>query len=276
MIPVYVSNGALITRYNGRDYHLLPGLVRQLDADGVEFLMYESWADQVSDIRRFLCAEKLDFPVVHADKKIGDLLSEFGAEAAGEAKALLERDACTADALGAKKLVVHLWNGPFSDSRFSDALPVIDGFLQIASRRGLLLTIENVTCRENRSLDHLCEMAARYPALRFTYDTKMAVLHGENLLLEKEPYRFLMQQGLISHLHLNDSRIDGGTRLPILHIGQGIVDFERFFRFAADCGFSGTATVESTSVNTDGTVNLDRLNESLRRIRAGLNPRSQK
>lgn len=272
MIPVFVSNGALITRWNGRDFRLLPELVRQLDADGVEFLMYESWNDTVAELRRFLAASGLRFPIAHTDKQIGELLSQSGQAAFEEALKLYDRDLCTADALGAKKLVLHLWNGPCSDSRFDESLPILGELYELAEKRGLLLTIENVTCRENLSLSHLDTIHSRYPEARFTYDTKMALLHDENRLLESERFSYLMRDGLISHLHMNDSRTDaGGNRLPILHIGDGAVDFSAFFTFVKACGFSGTATVESTSVNTDGTVDLEKLNRSLQRVREGLN-----
>lgn len=275
MIPVYVSNGAILTRYNGRDYHLIAKYMPLLNADGMEFLMYFCWADEVDEVRRVLKGLKLYIPVMHLDKNIGEALSEHGAEGRDEAFRLLKRDLDTACLIGAKKLVLHLWNGPCSDRNFDPSLEMYGDMAALAEKRGLCLTVENVTCRENLSLDHLAALAKKYPFARFTYDTKMAHLHGENALLATDKYRFLLSEGYISHLHVNDSVFPtpGMDRLPIMHIGDGKVDFDAFFALVHACNYAGTATVESTSVNTDGSVDVDKLNRSLARVRRGLNGR---
>ena len=79
--------------------------------------------------------------------------------------------------------------------------------------------------------------------------------------------------GRICHLHVNDSVFPtpGMDRLPIMHIGEGRVDFGAFFALLKKRGDLGTATVESTSVRPDGSVDLDRLNLSLEEVRRGLN-----
>jgi sugar phosphate isomerase/epimerase len=143
----------------------------------------------------------------------------------------------------------------------------------LAEKRGLCLTVESVTCRENLSLDHLAALAKKYPFARFTYDTKMAHLHGENELLARKKYAPLLDGGRICHLHVNDSVFPtpGMDRLPIMHIGEGSVDFGAFFALLKKRGYLGTATVESTSVRPDGSVDLDRLNHSLEEVRRGLN-----
>ena len=273
MIPVYVSNGALLTRYNGRDYHLLSQLIPMLHADGMEFLMYFCWADEVPELRRTIKALKLDIPVMHLDKTIGETLSESGPEGRDSAFRLLERDLDTACELGARKLVLHLWNGKYSDRNFAYSLDVLGDMFAQARKRSLELTVENVTCRENICLDHLEAIARRYPFARFTYDTKMAHLHGENALLADARYSWLLRDGYIDHLHVNDSVFPTPDmdRLPIMHIGDGQVDFEAFFALTHGLKYAGTATVESTSVNTDGSVNIEKLNHSLDAVRAGLN-----
>ena len=49
-IPVYASTGAFVTRANGRNFHLIPRIAPLLDCDGLEFMMYESWAGQEAEI----------------------------------------------------------------------------------------------------------------------------------------------------------------------------------------------------------------------------------
>ena len=58
--------------------------------------------------------------------------------------------------------------------------------------------------------------------------------------------------------------------LRVLHIGEGHVDFEPFFDRVRASGYSGYATVESTSVRPDGSIDFDRINRSLQRVREAL------
>ena len=272
MIPVYVSNGAFITRNNGRDYRHIGKYPFMLDHDGVEFLMYFVWKDEVRPLRSFLKSTRLSFPVMHMDKEIGETLSTRGAEGTKDALSIFRRDLETALEIGSAKLVIHLWNGAFSDSRFDESLDAFAQMHFLASKEGLSLTVENVTCRENLSLDHLLELRRTVPDAHFTFDTKMAYLHRENELLGTEKYKPLLTEGAISHLHVNDSLVKPDMeRLPIMHIGDGQVDFDAFFSLVKGAGYKGTATVESTSVDPDGSVDVEKLNRSLRAVRAGLN-----
>ena len=271
MIPVYVSNGAFITRYNGRDYHLTARYAPELHADGLEFLMYQVWDSETDALRRFLKGTSLSFPVMHVDKHIGEILAQDGCNGREEAFRLFTRDIITANEIGARKLVMHLWSGPYSDAQFAYSMTLLPEMYEICEKHGLLLTVENVTCKENICLDHLAEIANAYPFARFTYDTKMAYLHGENSLLEDKKYRWLLKN--TAHLHINDSASGdiGGGRSPILHIGDGEIDFDAFFGLLRCESYNGTATVESTSVLEDGSVNIEKLNRSLDRVRRELN-----
>ena len=273
-VPVYVSNGAFVTRYNGRDYRLIKSVGETLHADGIEFLMYETWQDEIRSIRNFLSKSGLNFPVMHLDKQSGEILANEGISARDEVMRLISRDIDTAREIGSQKLVMHLWNGPSSDSRFDESVKILPEIFDLCDKYALSLTVENVTCKKNLSLDHLETIARLYPNARFTYDTKMAFLHDENALLAQEDRVWLLKEGYITHLHVNDSMLGdvGGGRLPIMHIGTGKVDFDAFFALTRACGFCGTATVESTSVNSYGVIDVDRLNLSLDTVRRGLNP----
>lgn len=273
MIPVYVSNGTFITRYNGRDYRLYSRYAPMLHADGFEFLMYSVWSDDVENLRKYLVSTKLSFPVTHMDKEIGETLATYGLAGKEKALSLFERDLITACEIGSEKLVMHLWNGINSDRCFDEVLCLYPELHEMAQKRGLVLATENVTCRDSLSLDHLNSIAGICPGARFTYDTKMAFLHSENALLGTEKYVNLLRGGAIAHLHMNDSKhaAPGANRSPILHIGDGVIDFDSVFALLKRENFAGTATVESTSVLEDGSVLVDKLNRSLDTIRARLN-----
>ena len=271
MIPVYVSNGAIITRRNGRNWRLIPQIAKQLNADGVEFLMYESWDGEEKDIVSLLKNSDLKFPVVHIDKRTGDLLAEFGLKGIDEVKRIVRRDTQTALELGATKLVMHLWNGPFSDIRFDEGLKAMSEVLEITQKAKLVLAVENVASKYSICLDHLEKLINQYSELKLTYDTKMAALHDENALVKTPRWSYLFNS--VTHLHVNDTRKadskDG--RLPIMHIGDGEIDFDSFFAFVKASDFNGSATVESTSVLDDGNVDTNKLNQSIIRVRKELN-----
>ena len=76
MIPVYASTGAFVTRKNNRNYRLIGPVGEQMHADGIEFLMFDSWNDEIREIRSYLKSTGHAFPVLHMDKSIGEILSE--------------------------------------------------------------------------------------------------------------------------------------------------------------------------------------------------------
>lgn len=272
-IPVYASTGAIITRLNGRNYRLIPEIVPMLHADGVEFMMYDSWNDEVDAIRRFLKSTGICFPVMHLDKRIGEMLAEFGEDGYSRAKEMLLRDLATAEEIGAEKLVLHLWSGAYSDLHFGAMLDAIESFVQTAENAGKTLTVENVTCRITRTLPRIKAVHKRCPRVLFTYDTKMAQLHGENEMLPLSEWNWLFAERRVTHLHVNDT-VTGNAmngRMPVLHYGEGEVKFKEFFAYLRQTGFSGTATVESTSCREDGSADVEKFNRSLDAVRDALN-----
>ena len=52
MNRILCSTGALIGRPNGRDFNLLSSLVPQLECDGLELLMYDTWYDKIGELCR--------------------------------------------------------------------------------------------------------------------------------------------------------------------------------------------------------------------------------
>ena len=119
MIKVLCSTGALITRYNGRDPRLLHSLLPHIGADGFEFMIYPSWDEKLPEVvgtmRRLIADDGVFIPVLHMDKRIGELLSEGGEANVLEARYRFSRCCDIACELGAKLLVLHLWGGPASD-----------------------------------------------------------------------------------------------------------------------------------------------------------------
>lgn len=273
MIPVYASTGAFVTRKNNRNYRLIGPVGDRMQIDGFEFLMFDSWNDEIKEIRSYLKATGHAFPVLHMDKSIGEILSEKGADGFSEAMRLYERDLETAIEIGAKTLVLHLWNGRHSDAHFEESLPIASEFCALAKAQNITLAIENVIPKTELSVDRLIAMARYDENLRFTYDTKMAHLKNENPLLHEEKYKSLLTDKKIIHFHMNDSDpnlyYDG--RLQVLHMGEGTVDFKSIFALLKETSYTGTVTVESTSVERDGAPQIEKMNKSLVAIRRAIN-----
>ena len=272
-IPVYASTGAFVTRKNNRNYRLIGPVGEKMCADGFEFLMFDSWNDEIKEIRSYLKSTGHVFPVLHMDKEIGEILSEKGESGLSQSMRLFERDLETAVAISAKKLVLHLWNGKYSDAHFDESLPIASEFCALATSAGVTLSIENVIPKTEKSIDRLLDMTAFDDRLLFTYDTKMAHLKNENPLLASEKYRPLLTDKKIVHFHMNDSdpNVYSGGRLQVLHIGEGTVDFKAVFALLKETGYDGTVTVESTSVDPDGTPQTEKMNRSILAIRNALN-----
>ena len=270
---VLCSSGALITRFNGRDPRLLREFVPRIEADGIEFMIYPSWDGRLGEVRETMLAMRreglFEIPVLHADKRIGELLSMGSDADIAEAGERFKQNCLIAGELGARLMVLHLWGGPASDYHIERNLSVLGDYMREAERHGVLLTVENVICGGKTPLAHMRRIMREYPEAVFTVDTKMAEFHAElpATLDDAE-----LWQGRVRHLHVND--YSGGVRdftdLRVRHIGEGHVDFEPFFKRVRESGYEGFASVECTSVNPDGSVDFERLNRSIALVRKGL------
>ena len=261
MNRVLCSTGAVVTRKNGLNYGLLPEFAEKLCCDGFELMMSRSWYENFDTVYGDISKMGLLIPTVHSEKGIGELISAGDAEAYRR----FELDCRAAEMVGAKLLVLHLWNGLVSDSNFSENLRAYKRLRKIAEGHGLLLTVENVVCNVLTPMKRLRELAAEYPDISFTFDTKMAAFHGE--LEEIYDEDFLKKH--VKHLHINDygGGVGEWSALRTLHLGCGNIDFDGFFAFVRKTGYSGDFTVEATSVNDDGSVDIDKLNRDFLKIK---------
>lgn len=269
MSQILCSTGALIGKPNNRDYTLLKGLAGKLECDGFEFMMYESWYEQVDKLVAVLKEFSLHIPVMHCEKHIGEAISSGGRENIEEAFRRYRINCDIAEKLGAGKLVIHLWDGITSDSHFENNLEAFGELRKIAESRGIDLLVENVVCNCENPMKHWCELAERYPEVHFIFDTKMAAFHEQLELLYREEYAWLWKNGHIRHFHVND--YGGGymewSKLRTLPIGAGHIDFAEFFDFIRRTGYDDTFTVEATAFNSEGIVDTEMLNRCFRRIR---------
>lgn len=268
MSRILCSTGALL-EYGG-DYKLLEMLSKQLLCDGYEFMMDSPYYDEIEELKRFFQAAELYIPIIHCEKSIGENLSKGGEAELTEAYEKFEVNCDIAQSLGAEKMVIHLWDGRTSDSHFQSNLTGYFYLNQIAQRYGLDLLVENVVCNVENPMKHLCELREKYSNVHFVFDTKMAAFHGQLDLLYEAEYDWLWKDGHICHYHVNDYA--GGymdwENLKSLPIGEGKLDFARFFAFINKIGYDGTFTVEATAHDDKGLVDVEMLNQQFQYIRS--------
>ncbi|MBR4083807.1 MAG: sugar phosphate isomerase/epimerase [Lachnospiraceae bacterium] len=269
MAEILCSIGAIISKPNGRNYRKLEELAKQLDCDGYEFMMEKPWYDEMGDLTAYLKDIQLYMPVMHCEKSIGEKISLGGKENLSEVLRLFEINCKLAKAIRSKKLVIHLWGGRTSDSRFENNINTYAVLKERAEYYGLELLVENVVCNKQDPLTHICELAHIYPGIGFVVDTKMAAFHSQQEKIYEPEYSWLWQEGHIRHYHINDYA--GGymdwPNLTTLVIGDGKIDFKKFFHLVRETGYDGTFTTEASAYFSDGNVNVEKLNRQFQRIR---------
>lgn len=269
MSKLYCSTGAMISSKNNRNYRLIEEYAPRIDCDGFEFLMYDSWYEDWEQIAEYLSKTDVDFPVFHVEKQVGELISRNEDGDMQLAHKLFEINCRMAKTIGAKRLVLHLWGGLPSDWHIAVNIEQFAKLRETAAGFDLLLMIENVPCNHENPLAHLTRLKERYPDIVFTFDTKFAQFHSELDIAFEEEYQWLWN-GAVQHVHIND--YDGGhkdwKRLRSLHPREGRIDFEAFFTHLKEATYEGTFTIESSSVQEDGSIDLEKLNGSLAYVRS--------
>lgn len=272
MYQVLCSTGALIGRPNNRNHKLLGEYASQIQCDGFEFMFYKSWYPKADEIVRDIQSMKLNIPVFHCEKGIGERISKSNKKQLQEVLMLFTVNCQVASAIGAEKMVVHLWDGVTSDRYMERNLSAYGALKEIAVENGLLLMIENVVCNQKEPFAHFCELRENDSQVAFTFDTKMAAFHHQLDFIYETKWKWLWEEQHIRHLHVND--YSGGymdwQNLKTLHLGRGWIDFNRFFQFVFSSGYRGDFTLEATSFDSEGRVHYDWMNESIKIVRDGL------
>lgn len=267
MNRILCSTGGVIGRPNGRDITLLKSCVENLDCDGFEFMMYETWYDKIDYIRDFVLGTGVLIPSFHIEKQVGNLISRNADGDTEKALELFDINCRLAHSFGAETLVLHLWSGLDSDKDIAHNIALYKDLRTISDSYGLLLTVENVVCNHLDPHTHLLSLAKEYDDIAFTFDTKMSQFHGQTEKLYLPESRPVADR--VRHLHVND--YGGGymdwSNLRTLHIGDGNVDFASFFEFVKAVGYKGDLTVEATSFGTDGIIDFNSLNRDFCKIR---------
>ncbi|NLZ37527.1 MAG: hypothetical protein GX897_08680 [Clostridiales bacterium] len=262
----YCSTGCLISRKNNRNWRLLKEWHKDIAVDAFEFMMLDSFYGHEEEISDELLFDGMQFSVFHLNKEIGTFISDGFSE---KAINLLSKDLTFASSLKSKRAVLHLWGGITSDSRFERNLEACPAILNSALSAGIEILIENVPCTTSDPLTRWEQIKENFPDFKYLFDTRFG---GHHCHLDQFHASEWINKGLVSHLHISDFSgppMNFAAMRPILHPGEGIIDFKSFFSSIKNI-YCGTVTLESPVVREDGSADLKKLNNTLDFIKSSL------
>ena len=263
---IYCSTGTIIGGENNFDWNLIIENRNNISADGFELMMLHVYYKQFREMEKRFAAENMVFPVIHASKNIGDLLSHADRESTVEAIRLFELNCEFGVNIGAEKIVLHLWGGGDSDKNIEHNIDMCETLLEISGKYNITLLIENIPCVVNEPLSYWNILESRYPDLRFIADTRFLGFHSQTEeIFESQWY----DKNKITHMHVSDFSgpvRDFSTLRPILHPHEGMIDMDSLLTNAAE-KYNGSITLESPVINGDGSLDIEKLNNSLNYIK---------
>lgn len=263
------STGTIVGRINGFNVHLvteiLPPLIEEGLIAGGELMMLNAYYDRMEAVAKEWREAGIPFPVIHCEKDVGAFLSDAGAlsdagdrdgadKICRQALDLFEKNCEMAALAGSERMVFHLWGGMNSDDYFGYNEGVLPLLLGKVREYGIRLLIENVPAAWEDPLTNLWYLAwhnSSCPDMGFVYDTRFGHLHRQMEDTFEDP----RVAPLIEHIHISDHRgahRDFSSLRPILHPGEGDVDFDAFARLLDGIGYEGTVTLESPVIRENG------------------------
>ena len=268
-MKVLCSTGGIIGPQNQRNFRLLEKYSKELLCDGFELMMYKAWYNELDDLISYLKDLQLYIPVVHCEKNIGTCIGTGTAEEIKRGIDFFKADCRVAKEISAQMLVLHLWGGMVSDSNFDTNLLYYEKLNEIAKQYSLELLIENIVCNVKDPMTRWCQLAEFYSDISFVFDTKMASFHGQLELLYQKEYEWLWKNGHICHYHIGDygSFPMDWSNLKSLPIGMGNIDFDSFGAFLRRSSYDGFLTLEGSSFDDNGDVDITLLNKCFEIIR---------
>ena len=268
-MEIYCSTGVFLGRINQGNERLLMEDGHRIACDGFELMLFPMWYERLPSLIRNLRSTGLRFPVLHADKRIGDLISSADDDGFAVCLDIWKRNLETACAIGAKKVVTHIWGVPDSDLYLSRLYTRVFQLRDLACAYRLDMLAENCCCVYGSPLMHLKELLDQEPGMGFTIDTRPAQFHRE---LAAICATRALWQGAVRHLHISDfhgSLRDWNALYPIPAPGCGDVNYPAFFSHLKQTGYQGTLSLESPCMHPDR-LDWETINSYLDFIRKGL------
>lgn len=276
---ILCSTGTMVGRENEYNFRRAIDVISSFCNKGIicggELMMLKYYYNKKNEVVDCIKASKIPFPVIHCEKGVGTDLShaaflEHIRDYTGADELLSQtfdtfRLNCSfGEAIGAKKMVLHLWGGEDSDSHIEYNCEKLSELFSIAASHGIRLLIENVPSTTNDPLSNWHRALDAHPGCGLIFDTRFATLHDQ----VKETLTDPLVQFNLCHVHISD--FVGGFRnfaalRPILHPLDGVVNFELITKLLSDMNYSDTITLESPVI-CGMELDTERLEKSLRFI----------
>jgi sugar phosphate isomerase/epimerase len=258
---ILLSTGAVTRDPDQTDHREIVRHGPALGVPGFELSLYSTWYGHLDDVVSDLRESGLPFPVVHADKLIGAGFGSSDADEVDAAFANLELNCRAAAALGAKTLVMHLWERPPGDRELERNLDRLSDCLDTAAAYSVTLAIETIPGDVGTPLANIQLALERDARCRVALDSEFLGFYGQ--LAESIAADWLWEDTFVHHVHLKDfdGRLWRDGRRRYLLPGEGILDLRGFLDGLGRRGYKGAFTLEASAVDEDGQLDSARLTQ---------------
>ena len=283
MRELYTSTGTLVGHSNGFNYRRalreIAGLADRGFTDGLELMMLKFYYDKIDDVADAVRQSGLKAAVIHCEKDVGTMISDAGildhdgkhdeAEALyREAEELFRLNCVMAQKLEIPRMVLHLWGGISSDSHIEYNISKMSRLNGIAHAHGTRILCENIPSNHADPRSNWHKLLPYLGNAGLIFDTRFGKLH-------EQTREILTDDALtpkIEHVHISDF---GGTYRdfralrPILHPGEGTIDFSEVADLLNGFGYTGTVTLESPVMEGED-LNIPKIERTLAYLRENL------
>jgi sugar phosphate isomerase/epimerase len=249
---ILCSTGVVTEDPDQTDHKAILEHAPKIGAAGFELQVHKAWYGHLDEVVEDLRGSSLSFPAVHADKAIGAGLGSEEGDDADEALAWVEVNCRAAAALGAKTLVLHLWEEPSADEHIERNLQHLPACVDTAEAYNLTLAVESIPGVVGTALANIQLALEREPRCRVTLDSEFLGFHGQ--LAESIAADWLWEDSRVHHVHLKDfdGRLKDGNGRRYLLPGEGSLDLHGFVNGLLQRGYGGAITVEGNAVGESG------------------------
>lgn len=283
MRELYTSTGTLVGHSNGFNYRRalteIAGLVERGFCDGLELMMLKFYYDKLDDVADAVRQSGVKPAVIHCEKDVGTMISDAGilhydgktdeAEALyRDAEELFRLNCVMAEKLEIPRMVLHLWGGISSDAHIEYNISKMYRLNEIAAAHGTRILCENIPSNHADPRTNWKKLLPYLGDAGLIFDTRFGKLHeqtrdilADNALTDK-----------IEHVHISDF---GGTYRdfyalrPILHPGEGKIDFSEVAELLNGFGYTGTITLESPVMEGEA-LNIPKIEKTLAYLQENL------
>lgn len=274
---ILCSTGTMVGRENNYDLARAADTIARFCDDGLilggELMMLRHYYDKKDSVTSIIKDSGAPFPIIHCEKDVGSELSQAAyhlsehdymgeEEFFSQAMRHFRLNCSFAESIGAKMMVLHLWGGRCSDSHVEYNCEKLYELASTAYSHGVRLLIENVPSTTHDPLSNWRLASDSFPGVAFIFDSRFGALHAQT----KETLTDPLVQFNLAHVHVSD--FVGGYRdfkalRPILHPGEGVVDFTELSALLKAFDYSGTVTLESPVMKGED-IDVDKLKSSLK------------